>query len=74
MHLFQRAERLFAETPVIRLGDFQAAAFDVDATEFEYKSQRALMLALAAVVGGMIGVVYVLIASAIRGRREAEAG
>ena len=32
------------------------------------------MLALAAVVGGMIGVVYVLIASAMRGRRETEAG
>ena len=74
MHLFQRAKRLFAETPVIRSGDFQAATFDVDATEFEYKSKRALMLALAAVVGGMLGVVYILIASAIRGRREAEAG
>jgi LPS O-antigen subunit length determinant protein (WzzB/FepE family) len=67
----ERAERLFAETPVVRSGDFQAASFDVHATEFEYKSKRALMLALAAVVGGMIGVVYVLIASAMRGRREA---
>ena len=56
----ERAERLFAETPVIRSGDFQAASFDVDATEFEYKSKRALISALAAVVGGMIGVVYVL--------------
>ena len=46
----------------------------VDATEFEYESKRALMLALPAVVGGMIGVVYVLIASAMRGRRETEAG
>lgn len=67
----ERADRLFAETPVIRSGDFQAAAFDVDATEFKYKSNRTLMLALAAVVGAMIGVVYVLIASAMRGRREA---
>jgi len=31
------------------------------------------MLALAAVVDGMFGVVYVLIASAMRGRREAKA-
>ncbi len=70
----ERAERLFAETPVIKSGNFQAAAFDVDATDFVYKSKRALMLLLAAVVGGMIGVVYVLIAGAMRGRREAEAG
>jgi LPS O-antigen subunit length determinant protein (WzzB/FepE family) len=70
----ERAERLFAEAPVMKSGDFQAASFDVAATEFEDKSKRTLMLALAAVVGGMIGVVYVLIASAMRGRREAKAG
>jgi LPS O-antigen subunit length determinant protein (WzzB/FepE family) len=70
----ERADRLFAATPVIKSGDFQAAAFDVGATEFEYKSKPALMLALAAVVGGMIGIVYVLIAGAMRGRREAKAG
>jgi LPS O-antigen subunit length determinant protein (WzzB/FepE family) len=70
----ERAERLFAATPVMKSGDFQAVSFDINATEFEYKSKRALMLALAVVVGGMIGVVYVLIASAMRGRREAEAG
>ena len=70
----ERAERLFAGTPVMKSGGFQAASFDVAATEFEYKSNRALMLALAVVFGGMIGVVYVLIASAMRGRREAEAG
>ena len=69
----ERAERLFEKTPVMKSGDFQATSFDVNATEFEYKGKRALMLALAAVVGGMIGVVYVLIASAMRGRREAEA-
>ena len=58
----------------MKSGGFQAASFDVAATEFEYKSKRRLMLALAVVVGGMIGVVYVLIASAMRSRREAEAG
>ena len=70
----QRAEELFAETPLAKLSEFSAAVFAVEATVFEYKSKRALMLALAAVVGGMIGVVYVLIASAMRGRRETEAG
>jgi len=70
----QRAEALFAETPLAKPSEFSAASVAVEATRFEYKSKRALMLALAVVVGGMIGVVYVLIASAMRGRREAEAG
>ena len=69
----ERAERLFAATPVIKSGDFQAASFDVEASEFQYKSKRMLMLVLATVVGGMVGVVYVLVASAMRGRRQAEA-
>ena len=64
----ERAERLFLETPIMKSGGFQAALFDVAATEFEYKSKRALMLALAVVFGGMVGVVYVLIASALRSR------
>lgn len=70
----ERVEQLFANTPVMTPGAFRAATLTVDATQFDTKSSRMLMLALAAVVGGMIGVVYVLIASATRGRREAEAG
>ena len=67
----ERAERLFAATPVIKSGGFQAASFVVHATDFQYNSKRMLMLALAAVVGGMIGFVYVLIAGVMRDRREA---
>jgi LPS O-antigen subunit length determinant protein (WzzB/FepE family) len=70
----ERAESLFAKTPVIKSGDFHAASFDVKATQFEYKSKRTLMLALAAMVGGIIGVVYVLITSAMRGRKKVAAG
>ena len=70
----QRAEALFADTPLAKPSEFSAANFAIEATQFEYKSNRALMLALAVVVGGMIGVVYVLIASAMRGRRQQEAG
>ena len=71
----ERAERLFAATPVIKSDNFQAASFDVAVTEFQDKSKRmrVLMLALAAVVGGMIGVVYLLITSAMRSRRQQEA-
>ena len=69
----ERAERLFAATPVIKSDNFQAASFDVAVTEFQDKSKRmrVLMLALAAVVGGMIGVVYLLITSAMRSREAA---
>ena len=67
----ERAERLFAKTPVIKSDDFHAASFDVEATEFQYKSKPKLTLVLAAVFGGVIGMVYVLIASAMRSRRGA---
>jgi len=70
----QRAEELFAKTPLGNPGEFSAAILALEATHFEHKSKPALMLALAVVVGGMIGVVYVLIANAMRGRREEEAG
>ena len=70
----ERAERFFASTPVMKSGYFQATTFDVVATDFQYKSKRALMLAFAFVVGGMIGVAYVLIANAMHGSNEAEPG
>ena len=70
----ERAERLFAATPVIKSDDFQAASFDVAATHFQYKSEQMLTLALAAVVGGIIGVVYVLIAGAMGGRDRGRGG
>ena len=70
----ERGARLFAKTPVMKSDNFQAAAFDVNATEFKYDNrERKLKLALAALVGGMIGVIYVLITSAMRRRREADA-
>ena len=70
----ERAERLFALTPVMRSGAFQAATFDISATEFQYNGMRSKMLLLAAVVGGMIGVVFVLIVDALRSRKVGEAG
>lgn len=53
-------------------GGFQAGTLDVASTVFEYNSKLELMLTLAVVVGGMIGVFYVLIANAVRGRRGTE--
>ena len=66
----ERAEALFADTPVMRDDDFSAVVMTVAATEFESKSKRMLMLAMAVVLGGMVGTVYVLIANALRKRNE----
>ena len=66
----ERAEILFADTPVMRGDDFSAVVMTVAATEFESKSKRMLMLAMAVVLGGMVGTVYVLIANAMRKRNE----
>jgi LPS O-antigen subunit length determinant protein (WzzB/FepE family) len=65
----ERAEMLLATTPLHAKNDFKAVNVTVESTDFEYKSKRMLMLALAVVLGGMIGVVYVLITSAVRKRK-----
>ena len=69
-----RAKKLFDLTPAGSGKDFVAASFEPATTDFKSKGNRPLILALSVVVGGMAGVVYVLIASTVRGRREAEAG
>ena len=68
-----RAKKLFDLTPAGSGKDFVAASFEPTATDFKSKGNRPLILALSVVVGGMVGVVYVLIASAMRGRRQQEA-
>lgn len=69
----QRAESLFASTPIMDSTDFSAVSVTVEATNFEIQNRRMLMLALAVVIGGMIGVFYVLIASAFKNRKTANA-
>ena len=65
----ERAERLFADTPVLSKDDFAAVEMEVFATEIESKSKRSLILALSLVLGGMLGVLFVLIRSAMRKRK-----
>lgn len=65
----ERAEALFASTPISSLDNFTAVAIKVDATDFESKDKRLLILALSVLIGGMLGVIYVLINSAIRNRK-----
>ncbi len=71
--VLQRAEALFAETPLTKASEFRAAHFAIESTVFDLEGRPALMLALGTVFGGMIGIVYILIASAMRGRTEGDA-
>ena len=66
----ERAEALFALTPIMSGDDFSAVTLTVEATNFEPQSSRLLMLALAVIIGGIAGVVYVLISTAVRQRKE----
>ena len=66
----ERGDILFASTPIMSTDDFSAVSETMLATAFEDKSKKILMLALAVVIGGMIGVVYVLISSAVRNRKQ----
>ena len=66
----QRAEALFASTPIMSSADFSAVAVSTEATDFKTNNKRILLFALAIVIGGIIGAIYVLISSAIRKRKE----
>lgn len=66
----ERAEGLFATTPVMSDDDFSAVTMAVAATDFKPQNKRGLLLASGIVIGGMIGVVYVLAANAMAKRRK----
>ena len=63
-----RAKDLFNKTPFSE-NDFKSALFKVAATDFESNNKRNLFYALALVLGGMIGVVFVLISKAFINRK-----
>ncbi len=65
----ERAIKLFDETPLNQT-DFQATIVKVATTDFETNNKKNLYYALAIVLGGVIGVVYVLIANAFANRRN----
>ena len=63
-----RAKDLFNKTP-LNENDFKSTLVKVAATDFEIINKRNLYYALASVLGGMIGVVFVLISKAIIDRK-----
>ena len=66
----ERAELLFATTPIMNEDDFSAVIVDINATEFVPQSKQTLSLALAVILGGFVGIFYVLTKSAIRNQRK----
>jgi LPS O-antigen subunit length determinant protein (WzzB/FepE family) len=68
---FERAESLFATTPIANTNDFSAVSLQVESTDFKFNNNNnSMLLSLAVVFGGVIGAFYVLISNAIRKRKE----
>ena len=68
--LLERAETLFNNTPITKGDDFMAASMTVGATKFKTEGRMMTMMSLAAVLGGIIAIFYVLISKAIHNRRN----
>ena len=64
----QRSIDLFNKTPLNQT-DFKATIVKVATTDFEENNNIYLYYGLAIVMGGIIGVIYVLIANAFRNRK-----
>ena len=69
--LIKRAVMAFDETPIVQ-GDFVAARYEVGAIEFKSNIRPLLILALALVAGGFLGILIVLLRSAITKRKSGE--
>jgi len=68
--LLERAETLFNNTPITKGDDFMAASMTVGATKFKTEGRMMTMMSLAAVLGGIIAIFYVLISKAIHNRKN----
>ena len=66
----ERAKVLFASMPIASGQNFVAASMIVEGTEFDAKRSKVLVLALVIMLTGMLAVIYVLIANAMRKRAE----
>ncbi len=66
--VIERAKLAFENSPIVK-GPFQAAFYDIAATEFQSKQKRSLIVALALIAGLFIGTVVVLIRKAFLNQR-----
>ena len=65
----QRSMDIFNKTPLNKT-NFKATQVKIATTDFEYKMKNKLFYALALVLGGIIGVVYVLIVNTLQNRKN----
>ena len=56
----ERAEKLFSQTPIFST-DFTAVSMKVAATDFAFGYPQYLIVMIVAILGGMLGIIYVLI-------------
>ena len=64
----ERAKSLFALSPIGSEQSFSAVSFEAASTTFKIQSNRMLVVILAAFIGGIIGIAYVLVSNAIKNR------
>ena len=64
----ERAKSLFALSPIGSEQGFSAVSFEAASTTFKTQSNRMLMAILAAFIGGIIGIAYVLVSNAMKNR------
>ena len=64
----ERAKSLFALSPIGSEQGFSAVSFEAASTTFKTQSNRMLMVILAALIGGIIGIAYVLVSNAMKNR------
>ena len=64
----ERAKSLFALSPIGSEQGFSAVSFEAASTTFKTQSNRMLIVILAAFIGGIIGIAYVLVSNAIKNR------
>ena len=64
----ERAKSLFALSPIGSEQGFSAVFFEAASTTFKTKNNQMLMIILAASIGGIIGIAYVLVSNAIKNR------
>jgi LPS O-antigen subunit length determinant protein (WzzB/FepE family) len=69
--LIDRAKVAFDNSPITK-GPFQAAFFDIAATEFKSKTKTVMVMALALIAGLFVGVLVVFLRKALANARPQE--
>lgn len=66
-----RIQEVWKSSPIINSSEFIAVSFRGTKTTFKYDNKKlSLLIALSIILGGIIGVIYVLIFNAVRNRKE----